>query len=478
MHHALSVRNPRTGECDYTIHPPSLSELYALCSQLRSGQKEWQKRGVEHRIDVLQRWKKSAQRYRSVLEEALITDTGRKWETLLEVDLLFARIDRWCELGKEFFDKQDTKPSHLPFIEIRQDVQPYPLVGVISPWNFPLLLSLIDAIPALVAGCAVLVKPSEITPRFIKPLMQSVFDVPELASVLAYIEGAGETGEAMIQCVDLVCFTGSVATGKRVYTAAAQNFIPVFLELGGKDAALVFEGANLDYASSAILWGATANAGQSCLSIERIYVQSSIYEDFVKRIVKKAEALSLCYPDIHHGHIGPIISERQVSIINDHLRDAIEQGAQVLTGSIQCEQHGGGMWCRPTVLTCVHHGMKVMTEETFGPILPIMPFNTEDEALTLANSTIFGLSGAVFASTVEEAYRIGQKMECGAISLNDAALTAIVHEGEKQSLKCSGIGGTRMGVGAMRRFVRQRAFLAKIHDVPSPWWYNSTVPSM
>ncbi len=380
-------------------------------------------------------------------------------------------IDRWCRLERKFFTEQAPKLSHVPFIEIRQDVQPFPLVDVISPWNFPLLLSLIDTIPALVAGCAVIVKPSEITPRFVKPIMQVIEEVTELASVLVYVEGAGETGGTIIQNVDLVCFTGSVATGRHVYKAAADRFIPAFLELGGKDAALVFEGANLDHTTSSLLWGSTANADQSCLSVERIYVQQSIYADFPAQLTAKAQKISFCYPDINTGKISPIISEKQVAIINDHLHDALQKGAQILTGTGQCEEYGGGIWCFPTVLTNVNHSMKIMTEETFGRILPVMALKDANEAIELANGTIFGLSGAVFAKSYEEAHRIGLRMQCGAISLNESALTAIIHEGEKQSFKASGIGGTRMGAAALKRFVRQRTFLTKVQNVVSPWWY-------
>lgn len=468
----LPVRNPRTGQNDYTINPPTASELASLCANLSTAQNTWQHAGIEHRINVLQRWKEAAERHKPALQAALVADTGRKWESVLEADLLFSSIDRWCRIGREFFAEQVPKPSAVPFIEIRQDVQPFPLVGVISPWNFPLLLSLIDAIPALVAGSAVVVKPSEITPRFIKPLMDAVREVPELASVLMYVEGAGETGAEIINNVDLVCFTGSVETGRKVYRAAAERFIPAFLELGGKDAALVFEGTNIDHATSSLLWGSTANAGQSCLSVERIYVQQSIFEEFTELLSAKARKLSYCYPDVNVGEIGPIISEKQVAIINEHLRDAVQKGAQILTGKGKCEEQGGGMWCFPTVLINVNHTMKVMTEETFGPIMPVMSFADEDEAITFANRTIFGLSGAVFAKTHEEAHRIGLRMEAGAISLNDSALTAIIHDGEKQSFKSSGMGGTRMGAGAMRRFMRQRAFLTKTQDIASPWWYR------
>ncbi len=468
----MTVRNPRTGVYDYTMSPPTPEELKELVGGLRAEQQRWRSLGIEGRSAVLQRWKEEALKRKDTLLAALMADTGRKWESLLEVELLFSSIDRWCRIGREFFSEAVSKPSSVPFIEIHQAVMPFELVGVISPWNFPLLLSLIDALPALVAGSAVVVKPSEITPRFIKPLMESITAVPELASVLAYIEGAGATGAELVRNVDLICFTGSVATGRSVYRAAADGFIPAFLELGGKDAALVFEGADLDHATSALLWGSTANAGQSCLSIERIYVQQSIFDEFVRLLVRKAEKLRFCYPDINIGEIAPIISERQAVIINDHLSDALTKGARLLTGSSQCEEHGGGLWCAPTVLVDVNHSMKVMTEETFGPIMPVMPFRTEAEALALANGTVFGLSGSVFARSWQEAERIGAQLQAGAISINDAALTAVIHEGEKQSFKSSGLGGTRMGPNAIKRFMRQQAFLVKTQNVASPWWYK------
>lgn len=465
------VRNPRTGENDYAFTIPTAEQIGTTCQHLRQAQAHWRQAGATARIAALQQWKAAVQRHHEALVAALTADTGRKTESTLEANLLISSIERWCGIAEDFFSQPTEKPASVPFIHIRQDVQPYQLVGVISPWNFPLLLSIIDAIPALLAGCSVIVKPSEVTPRFIEPLLETIREVPALASVFTYVAGAGDTGAQLLQEVDLVCFTGSVATGKKVYTAAAERFIPAFLELGGKDPALVFEGADLDQATSSLLWGSSVNAGHSCLSIERIYVQESIFELFVNSLVQKAKALRFAWPSVDDGQIGPIISERQVAIIDEHLRDALAQGATLHTGKGYCEPIGGGYWCFPTVLTNVHHSMKIMTEETFGPIMPVMSFRNEAEAIRLANGTIFGLSAAVFAATWQEALRIGQRIEAGAISINDSALTAIIHEGEKNAFKASGLGGTRMGPGAIRRFMRQQAYLIKQEAVRSPWWF-------
>ncbi|MFB2937813.1 aldehyde dehydrogenase family protein [Aerosakkonemataceae cyanobacterium BLCC-F154] len=470
MKDKINVRNPRTGKIDYWINPPTIEELTAKCTQLREAQINWQKAGLETRIAALQQWKQAIISKKDRLTEALVNDTGRLSVTVLEIDSFISSIDRWCKLAPELLIETE-KPTEIPFIKLQSQLVPYTLVGVISPWNFPLLLSTIDTIPALLAGCSVIIKPSEIAPRFMQPLLETIASVPELSSILTYIEGAGETGANLIKLVDLVCFTGSVTTGKKVAEEAAKQFIPAFLELGGKDPAIVTEKANLELATSAILWGAIVNTGQSCLSIERIYVAEEIFDRFVAQIVAKAQRIKLAFPSIENGEIGPIIAEKQAKIIEEQLEDAVVKGAVIHCGG-KIEELGGGLWCKPTVLTEVNHTMKVMTEETFGPIVPIMKFNNIDEAIHLANDSIYGLSAAVFAGTETAAIEIAQHLNAGAISINDAALTAIIHEGEKNSFKFSGMGGSRMGAAAIKRFMRKKALLIKTQPIANPWWFE------
>ncbi|MGI0484997.1 aldehyde dehydrogenase family protein [Pantanalinema rosaneae CENA516] len=471
MNAAIAVRNPRTGEVDDWITPPTIADLAAQCDRLRKAQIDWQQGGLAARIKALQQWQQAVQANRDQLIQALVTDTGRLSVSVLEVDSFLGSLDRWCKLAPDLL-RGEERNTAVPFIRLQQTAVPYPLVGVISPWNFPLLLATIDTIPALLAGCAVVVKPSEIAPRFMEPLMQTIATVPSLQAVLTYIPGAGETGANLIEQVDLICFTGSVATGRQVATAAAQRFIPAFLELGGKDPAIVLESADLELATSAILWGSLVNTGQSCLSIERIYVADTIVEQFVDQLVTKAKALKLAYPTVDAGQIGPIIAERQATIIADHLQDATAKGAIVHCGG-KVEVLEGGLWCRPTVLTKVNHSMKVMMEETFAPIMPVMSFSTVAEAIDLANDTIYGLSAAVFAGSEVEAIAIAEQINAGAISINDAALTAIMHEGEKNAFKFSGLGGSRMGAAALKRFMRKKALLIKTQAIADPWWFPS-----
>lgn len=466
----IEVRNPRTGKFDYVIIPPPPKLVVQQCKRTRRAQVRWQQLGLEGRIEALQQWKEAILSGRDRLTEALVNDTGRLSISVLEIDSFLSSIDRWCRLAPELL-QESAKNTAIPFIALQQTSVPYPLVGVISPWNFPLLLSTIDTIPALLAGCAVIVKPSEITPRFVAPLITALNAIPKLHEVLTFVEGAGATGSVLIENVDLVCFTGSVATGRKVAQAAAKQFIPAFLELGGKDPAIVLESANLELATSAILWGSVVNTGQSCLSIERIYVADSIFEKFYHQLVAKAHRLGLAYPTVESGEIGPIIAEKQAAIISDHLLDAVEKGAVIHCGGV-IEDLGGGWWCRPTVLTQVNHAMKVMTEETFGPIMPVMPFATVEEAVSLANDSIYGLSAAVFASEAE-ALEVAHQIDAGAISINDAGLTAMMHEGEKNAFKFSGLGGSRMGAAALKRFMRKKAILIKTNASSDPWWFDN-----
>ena len=469
MSKPIEIRNPRTGKYDYVIIPPPEKLLIQQCNRLRRAQKSWFDLGLNGRIEALREWKNAIYSTQDNLLEALVIDTGRLRESKLEIDSFLSGIDRWCRLASRLL--QDTeKGTSISFINLQQTAVPYSLVGVISPWNFPLLLSTIDTVPALLAGCAVIVKPSEITPRFMAPLMNAVNAVPQLRDILTFIEGDGKTGATVVENVDLVCFTGSVETGQQVAIAAAQRFIPAFLELGGKDPAIVLESADIELATSALLWGSVVNSGQSCLSIERIYVAKNIFEEFYHKIVAKAHKLNLAYPTLESGEIGPIISERQAAIISEQLKDAVAKGAIIHSGG-EVEEIGGGWWCHPTVITEVNHEMRIMNEETFGPIMPIMSFSTVEEAIELANDTYYGLSAAVFSESIDEALEIARQIDAGAISINDAGLTAMMHEAEKNAFKFSGLGGSRMGASALTRFMRKKAFLIKTNDNYDPWWF-------
>ena len=467
----ISTRDPRTGAIDGSVDETSHQQLTNEVARVREAQRRWSAHTAAARAEVLAALKGQLEAHRDKMIGALVADTGRTRESAMEFDATIGALDRWCRLGPQILADEPRFTSAVGFIDIARNHRPYEVVGIISPWNFPLVLSTIDLLPALMAGCGVVLKPSEVTPRFAAPLQASIDAVPELADLVRVVIGDGSLGAAMIALVDAICFTGSVPTGRNVAVLAAEEFIPAFLELGGKDPAIVVAGADLDLATSALLWGSTSNAGQACQSIERIYVQRSVHDEFVEMLVAKAARVGLCWPDPDSPGLGPIISERQVAVIEAHLSDAIFKGASVRCGSSSVEYHGGGAWVRPTVLTDVDHSMMIMTEETFGPFLPVMGFDCVDDAVALANDSRFGLSAAVFASTNDEAESIAARVDAGAVSVNDSTLTAFVWEGEKHSFKSSGLGGSRMGPASLLRFLRSQAFLVKTNTAPDPWWY-------
>ncbi len=464
----IRVRNPRTGRIDYERRATDSRRLAELARSARSAQPTWAAMAPQHRAEVFEKLARAMLEEREAFVAALFRDTGRLIESRLEFDAAIATIERWAADGPGLLAEPEPVPSNIPFIESRQFATPYALVGVISPWNFPLLLALIDAVPALMAGSAVLVKPSEVTPRFVEVAERTLQRVPEMAGVLHWCVGAGDVGANLIDQVDLVCFTGSVPTGRKVGEAATSRFIPAFLELGGKDAALVLADADVDRTARALAWGSMVNAGQSCMSIERVYAVEAVHDRLVEALAREIGALKINADDPEAG-IGPVISQAQIKILEQHLDDALARGAQALTGG-RLEEHGG-TWCLPTLLVDVDDDMLVMREETFGAILPVRRVADEAEAVARANDSIYGLSGAVFSQDPERAERVGRQLQAGAISINDAALTSLVHSGEKQSFKQSGLGGSRMGPASIRRFLRQQCLLVN-PGVADPWWFG------
>ena len=465
----LPTRNPRTGQFDHDMPLFDAAAVQAVAQTLRSAQPAWAALPVPDRLAVMAALADALLTDNEALVAVVTADTGRRTESVMEVQGTVGTIRRWLDDAPALLAQPPQRRSRVPHVLVEQHRRPYGVAGIISPWNFPLLLSLIDAIPALVAGCAVLIKPSEATPRFVPALRAAIARVPGLADVLQLVTGAGATGEAVVRHSDVVCFTGSVRTGRRVAQLAAEVFVPVHLELGGKDAAIVCNDADLPRAARALAWGSMGSAGQSCMSIERCYVQRDVHDRFVALLAAEVGALRHAWPALDSGPIGPIIATMQEAIVRRHLQDALDQGARVVTGG-QVLTLGGGVWCQPTVLVGATHSMAVVTEETFAAILPVMPFDTDDDAVSLANSTDFGLSGCVFSRDLDRARHIAGRLQAGAISINDAALTAMVYDAAKQSFKLSGLGGSRMGTASLQRFYRQQAFL--INDgTPSPWWF-------
>lgn len=450
----MKVRNPRTGTEDYAIAPLTPAEVAGVARDLRDRQRAWAGLSFEARSRRLNELADAIDRHSAAIGNALETDTGRAAISRIEVTGTGRGVRRWAQNAAYIAAQHETveQSTGVPGISTSTHLIPYPLVGVISPWNFPLTLALIDAIPALAAGCAVIVKPSEVTPRFIRPLMAAIAETPV---PLAIIEGDGATGAALIPLVDFIAFTGSVATGRKVGLAAAEAFIPASLELGGKDPMIVLSSADPVAAAATALRASVVNTGQACQSIERVLVARPIADAFIAALVEQARAVRLNYPDISVGDIGPFIFGPQADIVQRQIDDAVAHGASVLCGGT-VETLGGGRYLRPTVVTGVTRDMMIMREETFGPVIPVSVFDTVDEAVAMANDSVFGLSAAIIGDGAEA---VARRLCAGAVSIDDGALTSMIWEVEKSSFGASGLGPSRMGDSGLMRFFRKQALI-------------------
>ena len=471
----LPVRNPRTGLWDHEIPVTSPEYIASITTALRAEQAQWAAMGASGRAACLNRFADAVMAEVGPLGQALSIDTGRstfaQFEAIKSVEL----IRMWAERAGPILDELAGagQSGQVPAVHYQHRLIPYQVVAVISPWNVPLLLAMIDSLAALSAGCSVLLKPSEVTPRFIEPLQRALDAVPELAEVLRIVTGGPDTGKAMIEQVDAVCFTGSVKTGLQVSQQAAACFIPAFLELGGKDPAIVLPDADIPLAARAIIRSAIGMTGQACQSLERIYCHESIAEPFTEELLAQLRVLSLTCTDDGAGDIAPLIFERQVETIQAQVDDALAKGATCLLGGEPVQ--AGGIWYPPTLLTNVNHDMLIMQEETFGPVIPVVIYGDVEEAVSLANDSTFGLSAAVFSADADTAKAVAERLQVGAISINDASLTGIVNDVEKNSFRFSGMGGSRMGPAGLTRFLRKRALLIQTGE-PAPVQLFSDTP--
>lgn len=461
----MTARNPRSGLQDYAFEADDAAAVKQHVDAARQAQVRWFGDGLERRLEALRAWAEVLEHDGDAVVAALAVDTGRHRISREELGAVVHFIHGYCDAAPEVLAQPFKQLKNNPKVVFKTTLVPYAVVGVISPWNFPLVLSFIDAIPALVAGAAVVIKPSEVTPRFVEPLLRTIERVPALAGVLHLVRGGADTGQALVASSDAIVFTGSIATGRKIAVAAAQAFIPAFLELGGKDPAVVLAGSDLARAATSILRSAIYNTGQVCYAIERVYVDASIEKPFVEELARQAATLKRSHADGDGGHYGPFIFERQAAIVQGQIDDALAKGARLVSGG-RVEQAGGAVWLDPTILTGVDHRMSVMTEETFGPIVPVMSFRNDDEAALLVNDSMFGLSGAVFGPDTHTAGDFATRMLAGGVSINDTELQrGMMFDGEKTAFKMSGMGGSRYGATSILRYVRKRALIANEGDV-------------
>lgn len=448
-----TIHNPATGAVAGQVTWTDAADVPRIVAGLREAQKEWEARGAKGRAKVLARYAVWLGDHRDEIEKLLIAETGKSaMDAAQEVPLLIMILSYYIKVVEEAM-APDSRPAALPVMSIKKiavHYRPRPVVGIIAPWNYPVANAMMDAIGALAAGCAVLLKPSERTPLTAEVLLRGWLDsgAPE---VFALAQGARAVSEAVIDNSDYIQFTGSSATGAKVMERAARRLTPVSLELGGKDPMIVLEDADVELAANAAVWGAMFNAGQTCVSVERVYALEPVYDQFVAATVRAVENLKMGTGEGYH--FGSQIDDSQVAITERHVNEAIAAGAKALTGGKRPE--GGGSFFEPTVLVDVDHSMACMTEETFGPTLPIMKVSSVEEAIRLANDSPYGLSASVFSKDVDRAKAVALQLDCGAVNVNDVISNLMCTTAPMGGWKTSGIGARFGGLDGVRKFCKQ-----------------------
>ncbi|ULE34242.1 aldehyde dehydrogenase family protein [Mycobacterium sp. IDR2000157661] len=472
-----TIRNPATGAVAGTVRWTDPADVPRIAAGLREAQRQWEARGAKGRAKVLARYAVWLGEHRDEIEELLIKETGKSAvDAAQEVPLLIMIASYYIKTMEKAL-APETRPAALPFLAIKKievHYRPRAVVGIIAPWNYPVANALMDAIGALAAGCAVLLKPSERTPLTAELLLRGWLDsgAPE---VLALAQGAREVSEAVIDNSDYIQFTGSSATGAKVMERAARRLTPVSLELGGKDPMIVLEDADVELAAHAAVWGAFFNAGQTCVSVERVYVVESVYDQFVDAVVRDVEKLKMGAGDGHD--FGSLIDESQVDVTARHVDDALAKGARALTGGKRSD--GTGNFYPPTVMVDVDHTMMCMTEETFGPTLPIMKVADAREAVRLSNDSPYGLSAAVFSKDVDRAKDVAVQLDCGAVNINDVISNLMCTTAPMGGWKTSGMGARFGGAEGLRKFCRQEAVVAPRTAVGAGGnYYNNSLKAL
>ena len=457
----FTVENPATGEVLATLPDLGREEIERMAARGREVQPAWEALGFEGRGRILKRMQKWLLDHQDEVIDVIRAETGKTYEDALIAEISYgaAAFGFWADMAPKYLADEKVKSSQI-LVKGKKLVlryRPLGLVGVIGPWNYPLTNSFGDCIPALAAGNSVILKPSEITPLTSLKLAEGLRECGVPEGVFQVATGTGQTGAALIDAVDMIMFTGSTETGKKVMAKAAETLTPVSLELGGKDPMIVLSDADIERAANcAVYWG-LFNGGQTCISVERVYVEESIYDEFVERVVDKVRKLRQGYGEPGSVDVGSMTFGPQVEIVERHVEDARAKGARVLVGGTRGKQRSG-YWFEPTVLADVDHTMLCMREETFGPTLPIMKVADAEEAIRLANDSPYGLAASVFSKDTRKAEAIARRIQAGAVCVNDAIINYAALELPMGGAKASGLG-TRHGAGGIRKYCQQQAVL-------------------
>jgi acyl-CoA reductase-like NAD-dependent aldehyde dehydrogenase len=459
---SIAVENPATGDLITTVELLDEQALSQLAARGREAQPQWQAIGFAGRARILRRAQKWMLDNADRVLDTVVSETGKTYEDAQVADFGYtvSALGFWAKEGPKYLADEQVPSWNNPGTAGKKLIvryAPIGLVGVIGPWNYPITNAFGDCIPALMAGNAVILKPSEVTPLSSLLMADMLVECGIPEHVFTVATGDGSTGAALIGQVDCVMFTGSTKTGRAVLKAAADALVPCYLELGGKDPMIVCSDANLDRAANAAAFYSMNNAGQVCISVERCYVEAPVYDQFVDKVTENVRALRQGAPTgVGTVDVGAVIFPPQLEIVDDHVRDAVEKGAKVLTGGHPAP--GPGRFYEPTVLVDVDHSMKIMREETFGPTLPIMKISDAEQGIRLANDSAYGLQASVWTDDVERGESLARRIQAGVVCVNDAQVNYTALNLPMGGWKASGLG-TRHGANGIRKYTKVQSLL-------------------
>ncbi|MGH3553280.1 MAG: aldehyde dehydrogenase family protein [Mycobacterium sp.] len=473
----ITVRNPADQRGVGEVRNERPEAIAVTAGELRLFQPEWQAVGAQGRKAWLLKFQDWVLDNAEHIADVVQSESGKtRAEALTEPTAVADFLNYWAGNAQRFL--ADTHPVQRGLMALTKKLttayRPYSLVGVITPRNFPFAMPGVDVVPALAAGAAVLLKPSEVTPLSAVEFVHGWTEI-DAPPVLALATGCAETGAAVIDVVDYVQFTGSTATGRKVAVRCAQRLIPYSLELGGKDPAIVLADADLERAANGIACGGLTNSGRLCVSVERVYVEEPVYDEFVAKLTSKVAALRQGKDAYGCKHdVGGLATPAQRDIVQRHVDDAVAAGAAVVTGG---KSTGTGTFFQPTVLVGVKHSMTCMTEETFGPTLPVMKVVDEAEAIRLANDSAYGLSATVWTADKERGERVARQLEVGAVNINDVLANAYAYAIPMGGWTQSGFGARAGGADGVRKYCRAQAITSPRIPTASkdlPWYPSSS----
>jgi len=463
----LISRDPSTGEENGRVPLLDADEVAAAVNRARAAQPAWAKLSYRERARFILRAREIVLAQLEEIAKLISRETGKPAAEAISMEIV-PTLDLMHYFAKHTAQLLDRRRIDIGQYNLMARssyivYKPLGVVGIISPWNFPWATPLDEVVMALMAGNAVVVKPSELTPLTALKIA-SVFKQAQLPDgLLEIVTGDGSTGAALVEAgVNKIMFTGSVNTGKRVAEAAAKHLTPV-----------VLEDADLENAARAAIWGAFCNSGQACASIERCYVQESVAEKFIDLVVKETRLLKQDKASTDAIDVGAMTNERQLKIVEDHVGDAIARGAKLRTGGHRLND-SSGWFHQPTIMTGVDHTMKLMREETFGPVLPIMTFKTDDEAIRLANDSIYGLTASVFTRDTSRGRRIAEQIDAGTVMINEVVYTHAVAQTPWGGVKQSGYGRTHGRLGLLELVSAQHIHVNGMPRIADVWWFPYT----